>query len=67
MRIRSLDELNRFLDNDLAWRKKELTTINFMVSRSREHERGILLRAAICVLYAHWEGFIRNAATSYIW
>ena len=67
MRIRSLDELNRFLDQDLAWRKKELTTLNFMVGRSRRnHERVILLRAAICILYAHWEGFIKNAATSYI-
>lgn len=66
MRIRSIDELNRFLDGDLAWRKKELTTLTFMVGQSREHQEGILLRAAICLLYAHWEGFIRNAATSYI-
>ncbi len=65
-RIRSLEDLNRFLDDELAWRKKELTTLNFLVSRSRPHEEGTLLRAAVCLLYAHWEGFVKNAATGYI-
>lgn len=65
-RIRSLEDLNKFLDDELAWRKKELTTLNFLVGRSRPHEEGILLRSAICLLYAHWEGFIKNAATGYI-
>lgn len=64
--IRSLDELNEFLSNNLSWRKKELTTLNFMVSRSCPHERDVLLRGSICLLYAHWEGFIRDASTSYI-
>ena len=65
-RICSLEDLNKLLDDELAWRKKELTTLNFMVGRSRPPEEGILLRSAICLLYAHWEGFVKNAATGYL-
>ena len=66
MRVRSLDELSQFLSDDLSWRKKELTTLNFMIGRSRPHERDTLLRGSVCLLYAHWEGFVRDAATSYV-
>ena len=66
MRIRSLIQLIEFLNDDLAWRKRELTTVNFMLERSRQHQRGPLLRAAVCLLYAHWEGFVKTAATGYI-
>ena len=66
MMIRSLTLLNEYLDNELSWRKKELTTLKFMLTKSRAHEEGILTRAALCILYAHWEGFVRAAATSYV-
>ncbi len=67
MRIRSLDQLVQVLDDDLAWRKRELTTLKLMQEKNpRRHQRGLLLRAAVCLLYAHWEGFVKTAATSYI-
>ena len=66
MRIRSLEQLTQYLEEELAWRKRELTTLRFMLGSRREHERQLLLRAALCVLYAHWEGFIRAAATGYL-
>ena len=66
MRVRSLEQLNQYLEEELAWRKRELTTLRFMLRSRREHERNLLLRAALCVLYAHWEGFIRAATTGYI-
>lgn len=66
MRIRSLAQLIEALDDDLAWRKRELTTVNFMLANPRRHQRGPLLRAAVCLLYAHWEGFVKTAATSYV-
>ena len=53
------------MDDELAWRKRELTTLKHMVERARSHEKVFLLRAAVCVLYAHWEGFVKAAATSY--
>ena len=66
MRVRSLNQLIEALDEDLAWRKRELTTVNFMLANPRHHQRGPLLRAAICLLYAHWEGFVKTAATGYV-
>ena len=66
MRIRSLTQLIEALDDDLAWRKRELTTVNFMLANPRQHQRGPLLRASICLLHAHWEGFVKKAATSYL-
>ena len=66
MRIRSLTQLTEYLEEELAWRKRELTTLRFMLGSRRAHERQLLLRAALCVLYAHWEGFVRAAATGYL-
>jgi hypothetical protein len=67
MKIRTSYELNEALDNALAWRKKELTSLRFIVdSRQKEFERVILRRAAVPVLYAHWEGFAKEAATIYL-
>ena len=64
--IKSLDQLNQFLDGELAWRKRELTTLKFMLEKPRRHEKSLLLRAAVCVLYAHWEGFVKAAAMGYV-
>ncbi len=67
MRIRSLGQLVELLDDELAWRKRELTTLKFMLqSTRRQHQESLLLRAAICILYAHWEGFVKAAATGYV-
>ena len=67
MKVRSLLELTQFLDGELAWRKRELTTLKIWLRKSRrQHETVILLRAAICLLYAHWEGFVKAAATGYL-
>ena len=66
MTIRSLTQLLDALDKELEWRKRELTTINFAVNNARRHQRGPFLRAAVCLLYAHWEGFVKTAARGYI-
>ena len=67
MKVRSLKDVTQLLDEDLSWRKKELTTLKFLLQgRQRQHQQTLLLRAAICVLYAHWEGFVKAAATAYL-
>lgn len=66
MKIRSLTELDDQLDKDFLWRRKEFTTLKFMVSSSRNHEKSILIRASIAILYAHWEGHIKFCAQAYI-
>ena len=65
MRIRTLTELNEFLNKEFVWRRQELTTLKFAIAKARSHEKRVLLRMAICCLYAHWEGFIKAAATGH--
>lgn len=66
MRIGTLEELTEFLATELAWRKKELSRVKLWIDRADTEETPSHIRVAICMLYAHWEGFIKAAATGYI-
>lgn len=66
MKLRSIGELVDFLDEELLWRKRELTTMRFSISSGRPHVQEVMLRAGVCIMYAHWEGFVKNAATGYV-
>jgi hypothetical protein len=68
MTIRTLEQLSDSLAEDLAWRKKELSNLKSLIetsSMSSSQER-VLLRSGITILYAHWEGFIKTAASNYL-
>ena len=64
--IKTVSQLTELLAEDLQYRKRELTTLKLLLDRSRAHEESVVLRTAICMLYAHWEGFIKTAATAYL-
>lgn len=66
MKIRSLYELDDALDQDLAWRKHEISTIVGQVSSSRKSAKITLMRAAIALMYSHWEGHVKNASEIYL-
>ena len=66
MKIRSLNELEDQLSKDLSWRKKEFTTLKFLVNDSKKHVKITLIRASISMLYAHWEGHIKFCAHIYL-
>ena len=66
MPVRDQHELTDRLDRDIAWRKRELVNLGIMVQRERRHTQAAVLRSAVCLLYAHWEGFMRYAARSYL-
>lgn len=51
---------------DSAWRKKEISSLKQRVARAEGESRMIMMRAGILILYAHWEGFVRFAAETYI-
>lgn len=51
---------------DSAWRKKEISSLKQRVARADGESRNILMRAGIVILYAHWEGFVKFAAETYI-
>lgn len=66
MKIQNTEKLIDRLDQDLAWRKKELTLVVSSVKRARDAELNTQLRIGIALLYAHWEGFIKNSSTFYL-
>lgn len=66
MKVRSAYELDGVLDNDLAWRKREFTTIKFLIAKSRNHEKIVLIRAGIALMYSHWEGHVKKASQAYL-
>lgn len=69
MKIRDLNELEEKIDVELAWRKKELTSIRIDVNESENKEKSEqskAIRIGIIMLYAHWEGAIKSVAEFYL-
>ena len=69
MDIRNLASLEDKIDNELAWRKKELTSIKIDVESSEKKgksEQSRAIRSGIIMLYAHWEGAVKSIAEYYL-
>jgi HEPN superfamily RiboL-PSP-like protein len=52
-------------DDDLIWRRKELSDIKLAIKAADAAAKPALLRALVTMCYAHWEGYVRNCATSF--
>ncbi|MEY8321918.1 MAE_28990/MAE_18760 family HEPN-like nuclease [Lachnospiraceae bacterium 46-61] len=69
MKIKNLNELEEKIDQELAWRKKELTSIRIDVEASEQKEKSEqskAIRIGITMLYAHWEGAVKAIAEYYL-
>jgi hypothetical protein len=68
MKIRTLEDLNQRLTEDLIWRKKEISDLKSLIETRNfsTSKHNALLRSGVTLLYAHWEGYIKTAATSYL-
>jgi hypothetical protein len=66
MKIRTCENLEEILTQELAWRKYELVNLKLMHDSARDHQQEMLRRAGIALLYAHWEGFVKAAGTAYV-
>jgi hypothetical protein len=66
MKVRNLRDLEDALDRGMSWRKKELTALKFAIDGATDPTRPMLLRAGTALLYAHWEGFIKESGTAYV-
>jgi MAE_28990/MAE_18760-like HEPN len=67
-KVRTLEDLNWVLVEDLIWRKKELSDLISLIENKSfaPSKHNAVLRSGIALLYAHWEGYIKNAATFYL-
>jgi len=63
MKIKKLEKLQDLLDQDMAWRKKELIDIKLLIHST---QNPTLCRVGIALLSAHFEGFIKQAANYYV-
>lgn len=66
MKIRSTEELLNYLDDDLAWRRKEIIELRATARLAKAKKADVHVRAGVSMLYAHWEGFIKNASNAYV-
>lgn len=66
MKIRSVTELVDFLGDRKQVRKRELISLSQDLSPPRGSPEGRICRVAVVIAYAHWEGFIKDAARAYV-
>ncbi|MEG4326044.1 MAE_28990/MAE_18760 family HEPN-like nuclease [Microcoleus sp. herbarium5] len=68
MSIRTEQELSDRLATDLAWRKMELSEMKSLIEAKNvsDQRHKVLVRSGVCILYSHWEGFVKLAANSYL-
>lgn len=66
MKIRTINDLQDAIDHEMAWRKHELSAVRANVVGSRKSAKETAIRAGVALLYAHWEGAIKNIATYYL-
>lgn len=63
--MEDLAQFESAVQRDLAWRKRELSDLRAAAHRADPGERYIF-RAGQVLLCAHWEGFLKTAASAYV-
>ncbi|MGD0061292.1 MAG: MAE_28990/MAE_18760 family HEPN-like nuclease [Verrucomicrobiia bacterium] len=66
MNVRTLSLLADFLDEEFAWRRKELTAVQTDVRSGIGENKRARIRSGVALLYAHWEGFVKQSAEAYL-
>lgn len=66
MKVRSVNELENAVDNEIAWRRHEITQLIRHVRLAAPSNKELYLRAGQALAYAHWEGGIKSLAQLYL-
>ncbi len=66
MRIANSAQLAFRLDRNLAWRKQELTQLKLTADSAPVAIGSVLRRSGVTLMYAHWEGFVKDASAYYL-
>lgn len=66
--MKTKDDLLQKIDDDLIWRRRELTDFRAVIQDVAQNPRrkSALLRAGVVLLYAHWEGFVKCCGSYYL-
>lgn len=66
--IRTTEQLIDKIAADLIWRRRELTTLRELVQKFEDDplRSTVLIRGAVALLYAHWEGFVKKSSSYYL-
>ena len=65
--IRTTDELINRVGVELIWRRKELSELKGLVQETQGQLRSrVIIRSAVALLYAHWEGFVKKSSSYYL-
>lgn len=59
----TLERFLSHLEDDLTWRKKEISSLLFM---HNEQDGLLIVKSTILMIYAHWEGYVKNACKQYL-
>ncbi len=65
MRLNTKEDFFDALNEDLAWRKKELTYVKSNIRVGTPNYK-TNLRSGVLLLYAHFEGYIKNACENFL-
>ena len=65
MRIRTKEDFVDLIDKEIVWRKKELSYLKGNIKENSPYFK-THLRSGVVLLYAHWEGFVKNACELYL-
>ena len=66
MKIYSENDLDRFLTEDLTWRLREVSDLKRTIDKTEPSLQYATCRAGIPIVYAHWEGHVKNSAAAYV-
>lgn len=67
MKIKSKDSFLDVIQMERSWRRKELSNFKSLIYQSRNSHNHTLIRAAILLLYSHWEGYIKKTCESFFY
>ncbi len=59
------DDLSREFDEELIWRRREISDLKNAVKIADAVARVPLLKALLTISYAHWEGYVKECASKY--
>lgn len=68
MRLRTQEDFVDAISLEISWRNRELTELKHLVQMTAgvPFRQVTVIRAAIALLYAHWEGFVKKVAEDYL-